>query len=155
MPRRTARAYLARLAAALAVVLTAALAARPAAAQSGGFVVVVNAANPVAAMPKGAVARFFQRKARKWEHGAVAEPVDQRDETAVRRTFSTQVVGKDVAAIKGYWQQQVFTGKGVPPLVKASDADVVAFVAANPGGIGYVSAGTTLPASVRALQIRD
>ena len=150
MPRRTMRAVLAAIALAAAVAGT-----RAAAAQADGYVVVVNAANPVASMSRADVARLFLRKMRKWEHGATAEPVDQRDETPVRRAFSTQVVGKDIATVKGYWQQQVFTGKGVPPLVKSSDADVIAFVAANPGGIGYVGAGTPLGAGVRTLPIRD
>jgi len=44
--------------------------------------------------------------------------------------------------VKSYWQQQIFSGRDVPPVEKSSDAQVVAFVKQNPGAIGYVAEGT-------------
>jgi ABC-type phosphate transport system substrate-binding protein len=38
-----------------------------------------------------------------------------------------------------YWQQMIVSGRGVPP-AKTSDQDVLAYVKANPGAIGYVGA---------------
>ena len=58
-----------------------------------------------------------------------------------------------ISAIESYWRQQIYSGRGVPPPVKATDADVVAFVAANPGGIGYVSAAADT-AGVKVVEIR-
>jgi ABC-type phosphate transport system substrate-binding protein len=37
--------------------------------------------------------------------------------------------------------------------VKASDQEVAAFVGANPGAIGYVSAETTLPGNTKVLKV--
>ena len=81
------------------------------------------------------------------------EPVDLAEASGIRKAFSSEVVGKDVATVRSYWQQQLFTGRGVPPVVKASDAEVLAFVASRPGAIGYVSAGAALPDGVKAVRI--
>jgi hypothetical protein len=42
-------------------------------------------------------------------------------------------------AFDAWWQQQIFGGGDTPPPTKASDAEIVAFVKATPGAIGYVS----------------
>jgi ABC-type phosphate transport system substrate-binding protein len=39
--------------------------------------------------------------------------------------------------------------------VKASDEEIVSFVASTPGAIGYVSAGTRLPDTVREVAVVD
>ena len=45
------------------------------------------------------------------------------------------------------------SGKEVPPATKASDDDVIAFVKATPGGIGYVSAGAST-AGVKVIDVK-
>ncbi|MEJ2545582.1 MAG: hypothetical protein P8Y99_16080 [Calditrichaceae bacterium] len=56
-----------------------------------------------------------------------------------RQAFAKSVHGKSVNAIKAYWQKKIFTGKGVPPVEKKSDSEIIAFVKDNSGAIGYVS----------------
>lgn len=155
-PSRLGRLLGSALSGAMVGALLAALAlfAGVASAQETKVVVVVNAANAATSMHKDEIARLYLKKTRLWPSGTVVEPVDQREEAPVRRTFARDIVGKSRAALQGYWQQQLFTGKGVPPVVKGSDAEVLAFVAANPGAIGYVSAGTTLPGGVKVLQVQ-
>jgi hypothetical protein len=43
----------------------------------------------------------------------------------------------------------------MPPPVKSSDAEVLAFVAGMPGAIGYVSVGATIPPNVKVLAVTD
>ena len=38
-----------------------------------------------------------------------------------------------------YWKKQVFTGVGSMPTQAKTDAEVIAYVAENPGAFGYVS----------------
>jgi ABC-type phosphate transport system substrate-binding protein len=38
-----------------------------------------------------------------------------------------------------HWKKLVFTGKGAMPATGKTDADVIAYVAANPGAFGYVA----------------
>jgi hypothetical protein len=48
-----------------------------------------------------------------------------------------------------YWQQQIFSGRGVPPLELSTETAVVEYVRAHPGAVGYVSAG----ADIRGLKV--
>ena len=123
-------------------------------AQAQDYVVVVNAANPAASVSKAEASNIFLKKAAKWSHGAAAQPVDQQKSSAVRDAFSKGVHGKPASAIASYWQQQIFSGKDVPPAEKGSDAEVLAFVRANPGAVGYVSAGADLGAGVKSIPVK-
>jgi ABC-type phosphate transport system substrate-binding protein len=136
------------------LVLLAATLGIVAPAGAGPFRVVVNSANPASGMARADVARLFLKKANAWPSGQAAQPVDQSKDSAVRRSFSQAVLGKDVAAVESYWQQAIFSGRAVPPVEKASDADVLALVRQNPNAIGYVSAGAELGPSVKELTVR-
>lgn len=129
------------------------VASAPAAA---GFVLIANAENPATKITKLDATRIFLKKARAWPGGGPsADPVDQRDASPVRKEFLAAVIGKDASAMNAYWQSQLFVGRTTPPPVKGSDADVIAFVAAAKGGIGYVSAGVALPAAVKAISVSE
>lgn len=145
-------------AAVAALALAAPVLATASPAQRGGdapFKLIVNASNPVASLSKEQAAKLFYRKQRAWPSGEVVVPVDLAEQAAVRKAFSTRVLGKDAGAMKGYWQQMIFTGKGVPPIEKASEAEAVAFVAATPGAVGYVAPGTPLPAGVKSVTYEE
>lgn len=119
------------------VVLALALAA-PAGAEE--FKVIVHASNSVASLTREQLSRLFLKKATSWEGGGTVAPVDQTESSPVRVAFSKVVHKKTVGEVKSYWQQQIFSGRAVPPLVKASDAQVVAFVEGNAQAVGYVTA---------------
>ena len=85
------------------------------------------------------VADAFLRKASHWPQGAPIRPVDQDSDSAVRRKFSSEVLHRSVAAVRSYWQQLIFSGRGLPPPELDSDQEVVRYVARNGGAIGYVS----------------
>ena len=137
------------------MIVAAALPTGTSAQGAAPFKLIVNASNPVAALSKEQAAKLFYRKQRAWPSGEVVVPVDLAEQAAVRKAFSTRVLGKDAGAMKGYWQQMIFTGKGVPPIEKASEAEAVAFVAATPGAVGYVAAGTPLPAGVKSVAYQE
>ncbi|HYX81844.1 MAG TPA: substrate-binding domain-containing protein [Gemmatimonadales bacterium] len=145
--RRTVIALLA-MAAPPALFLTT-----PVSAQEAPVRVIVNGKNPVAALARDELSKLFLKKVAAWQTGEIVVPVDQAEDTEVRKVFSKRVLGKDVAAVKGYWQQAIFTGRSFPPVEKATDADVIAFVAANPNAIGYVTAAAELPATVKVLKV--
>jgi ABC-type phosphate transport system substrate-binding protein len=126
--------------------------AAPAAAQ--GFQVIVHADNPVATIGKSELSGIFFKKSTKFPGGKAATPVDQEKSAAARDAFSKAVHGRAVTAVTAFWQQQIFAGQDVPPAEKGDDADVIAFVKSNPSAIGYVSAGATLGAGVKAVAIK-
>ncbi len=111
-------------------------------AGAADFKVIVNSSNGSAKISKTDLNALFLKKMVKWGDGTPAAPVNQSKKSAVRDSFTTTVHGKSVAAVDSYWQQQIFSGRDVPPAEKSSDAEVVAFVKANAGAVGYVSDGT-------------
>jgi ABC-type phosphate transport system substrate-binding protein len=121
----------------LAVLALVAFAA-PAGAQ--GFQVIAHPDAGVSELSTKDLEKLFLKKTKKLGDVS-AKPVDQAKGSAVRAAFSKAALGRDVAAVETYWQQQVFSGKNVPPTTKGGDAEVLAYVQSTPGAIGYVSAG--------------
>jgi ABC-type phosphate transport system substrate-binding protein len=132
----TRRAYLLALAllASAALYRAEAIAAPP-------FVLIVHPSNPTSSLERRFVTDAFLKKVTRWSHGEAIRPVDQGPDVAVRRRFSEDVLKRSVAAVRSYWQQIIFSGRGVPPPELGSDEDVVRFVLKDPGAVGYV-AGT-------------
>ena len=99
----------------------------------------------------------FLKKASRWSGGGgLAVPVDQSGTSPVRIAFSEGVLRQPVEQVVQYWQKQMFSAARLsPPPVKATDAEVIAFVAKNAGAVGYVAAGTTLPPGVRTIALID
>jgi ABC-type phosphate transport system substrate-binding protein len=117
------------------------------------YKVIVNAANPVPALSAGEVSRLFLKKVTSWPGGRPVLPVDQTKGSPVRASFSRGVHGRNVAAVASYWQQMIFSGRGVPPLEESSESAVVTYVETHPNAIGYVSASAALPPGVRAVKL--
>jgi len=110
-------------------------------ASAADFKVIVNSSNSSTKVSKTDLNAIFLKKMIKWSDGTPAVPVNQSKKSPVRDAFTTAVHGKSIAAVDSYWQQQIFSGRDVPPAEKTSDAEVVAFVKANAGAVGYVSDG--------------
>ena len=111
------------------------------AALAAGYKVIVNNANGKSSLAKKDVSQLFLKKTPKWSDGTPVVAVDQTEKAAARERFTQEIHGKSVSAVKSYWQQQIFSGRDVPPVEKSSDAQVIAFVKQNAGAIGYVGEG--------------
>ncbi len=109
-------------------------------AQGGSYKIVVNPSNPAASMSKDEVARIFLKKSTKFSDGHGASPVDLAVNSAIRESFSKSILGKPASAVDAYWQQQIFSGRDIPPPQK-NEAAAISFVRSNENGIAYVSAG--------------
>jgi ABC-type phosphate transport system substrate-binding protein len=120
-----------------------------------GFRVIVNARNNATALDNKTIADMFLKKRTQWGNETVIMPVDLKRDSAVRKQFSEQVIGRSIAAVRTYWNRLVFSGRGVPPPELGSDDEIVKYVAKHPGAIGYVSAAVNLKdASVKILEVR-
>lgn len=106
-----------------------------------GFRLVAHTSVPTRTLSREAVAQIFTKKSVKWQDGSRVTPVDLPVDSKTRESFSRSVHGKSSVAVDAYWQKQVFSGRDLPPLTKASDSEVLAFVGTMPGAIGYVSPG--------------
>jgi ABC-type phosphate transport system substrate-binding protein len=136
-----------------ALVATVTLCVTATTAMAQDFKVIVNSANATSELPGDVAAKLFLKQSLKFPGGTAAQPVDQAKGSPVRASFSKAVLGRPVAAVETFWQQQIFAGKEVPPPAKASDDEVIAYVKANPGAIGYVSAGAAT-AGVKVVDIK-
>ena len=58
--------------------------------------------------------------------------------------FVKKFAGKTAKQFQNFWRKMVFSGKGKMPQAFASEADLAAFVAGNPGAIGYVAKGAAI-----------
>lgn len=103
------------------------------------FQLVVHPENPSAQLARPFVSDAFLKKITKWDDGEAIRPVDLRADSSVRRRFSDSVLKRSVLAVKTYWQQRIFSGRGVPPPELESDDAVVRYVLGNRGAVGYVS----------------
>jgi len=122
-------------------------------AQAQGYVVVVSASNSVSALKKDRVNAIFLKRVTRWDDGTAVVPVNLQPSSPTRESFSRAVHGKSVSAIEANWQQQIFAGRDAPPTQRGSDAEVLAFIRANPGAIGYVSSGAALGDDVKAVAV--
>lgn len=122
-------------------------------ANGDDFVVVVHPDNPLSSVSRDFLREAFLKRVSAWPDGEHVKPADQKPETRVRDAFSRKVLGRSVAAVKSYWQQRIFSGRGVPPPELESDQAVVAYVLLHRGGVGYVSPkadyGTAKPLVVK------
>jgi len=121
---------------------------------SGAYKVIVNPANPTTQLSRLKLGEMFLRKAGRWPDGIPVAPMEPSGKSPVRARFSQETYGKPVIAISAYWQQMIFSGKGVPPPERSNDADIVAFVRETTGAIGYVGSGADL-SGVKVLAIVD
>lgn len=143
-----------------ALLLLLALGPGSLAQDASGFRVVVHSDNPTAEVSNKELVKIFLKKVPSWDGWEIEGkkmrviPINQT-ENEVREAFSQAVHGKSVIAIDKYWQTVLFSGRGLPPDKFSSDAEVLAFVRANPGAIGYVSSRTTLSGGVKELRIRS
>jgi hypothetical protein len=63
----------------------------------------------------------------------------------LRERFMAGVMNQDDDRYVAYWTVRKHVGKGTPPRELKSAAEVIDFVQATPGGLGYVAAGDLRP----------
>ena len=119
------------------------------------FVVVVNASVAGTTVHRTDLAAVFLKKALRWGDGSPANPVDQSGTSPVRKGFSEAVLHMPVMGVVQYWGKQLVSMANSvrPPTVKASDDEVLLYVAKTSGSVGYVSNATTLPPGVKVVTI--
>ncbi|MDK9701140.1 MAG: substrate-binding domain-containing protein [bacterium] len=108
----------------------------------GQTVLIVNTANNVTSMSRTEVSNFYLGKTTKWSNGEKAIPVDQKKVNSAGKAFLANIVKMSESEFKKEWMSKMLSGEAEPLLLKANDEEVIEFVKANKGGIGYVSASS-------------
>lgn len=99
------------------------------------------------------LANVFLKNITRWPDGEVARPVDLKIDSATRKAFSEAILRRSVAAVKAYWQQRIFSGRGVPPPALDTDQAVLDYVTSHPGAVGYIS-GATAVGSAKVVTVK-
>lgn len=115
--------------------------------------VIVHVDSRVRAASREFVTNAFLKRVTRWEDGVTLYPVDLSPDSAVRQRFSHHVLRRSVDAVRNYWQQQIFSGRGLPPPELDSEEAVVRYVSKHRGGIGYVGGNTELE-GVRVIAVQ-
>ena len=69
----------------------------------------------------------------------------------MRSYFSARVLSEPAGSLENQRNRHVARTRQAPPLVFGSDEDVIAFVSATPGAIGYISSDTPVDGAVRVI----
>jgi hypothetical protein len=127
------------LAAALAVL--AAGRALPASGEAADdYRVIVHPASPVRTVSRAFLRGAYLKKATAWPDGETVRTVDLTRRFPARHRFAREVLNKTASQLRAYWNQQIFSGKGVPPPEVDSEQAMIAFVARHRGAVGYLPA---------------
>jgi ABC-type phosphate transport system substrate-binding protein len=116
------------------------------------FRVIVHPTRPETRVSRDFLADAFLKNVTRWPRDEAIRPVDQRADSAVRRRFSESMLKRSVQAVKTYWQQRIFSGRGVPPPELDSDEAIVRYVESNHGALGYIS-GSAAPGKTKVLAV--
>jgi ABC-type phosphate transport system substrate-binding protein len=135
----------------LALAALAITAATPALAEEA-FKVVANPEVAVDALSKAQLSDLFLKRTTTFPGGAAAVPVDQAEESKVFEAFTQAIHGKPGSLIRGFWKKVAASGRDTPPPVRRTDDEILAYVRATRGAIGYVSAGAPT-AGVKVIKV--
>lgn len=130
-----------------AIAAFSAMVALQTARSTPAYRVIVHPQNGAASLDRGFVADAFLKKTTRWPDGQVIRPVDLVAQSAVRSSFTHDVLRRSIAAVKSYWQQQIFSGRDVPPPELESSTAVRDYVLKHRGAVGYVAADVDVGAA--------
>jgi len=104
---------------------------------SAGTVIIANKANPDSGISKKLAKKIFLGK--KSNTGSMEiVPIDQGENSEIRKTFYKKVANKSPEKMKSYWSKLIFSGRAVPLKVINGDAEVIFWISENKNAIGYV-----------------
>jgi ABC-type phosphate transport system substrate-binding protein len=129
----------------------------PATAQTKGGVpvkVVANGEGAEARITREDLARIFLGKKTLWESGARVVPCMVEEGTPAGEAFLDETLHKTVSQYRAFWKRLLFSGGGAPPRTFHTSAQVLDFVARQPGAIGVVEASAA-DDRVKVVQVTD
>ena len=112
-------------------------------------VVIVNREN-TNRVDRDYVIKIYTGALKGWPDGSSVLALDQKAESDVRNSFYSSVIGKSPANMHAIWSQNIFTGKGLPPKVAPTDAEMKRSISANKNAIGYIRA-SQVDGSIRVI----
>lgn len=136
-----------------AVVVGVALPGAAPAADPPDFKIIVHPNNPVRSVDASFLRNAFLKKTTEWSSGKVIRPIDLGGASGARDRFVRGILKKTPSQLRNYWNQRIYSGKGVPPPEVDSTAAVISYVLANAGAVGYLPADAH-PGEAKVVDLR-
>lgn len=108
------------------------------------YQIIVNPANQIESVDRSFLSNVYLKKVATWRNDWTVRPVQLSKRFALRDQFTREILKKSPSQLRSYWNRQIFSGKAVPPPDLESQEEVISYVLANKGAIGYVAAGVNL-----------
>jgi ABC-type phosphate transport system substrate-binding protein len=113
----------------------------PLGVRAAELVIIANSAQSGPNLEAKDLERIYMGKLSRWDNDEAIVPVMLKG-GPVHEAFVKSYLDRSPHRFVTYWRQMIFTGKGTPPRSFASEEELIAFVAATPGSVGYASAVT-------------
>lgn len=112
--------------------------ALPGAAQGDDEIVAIAHRDNLAGVGMDFAQRAYLGQIKSWPDGSPLLPFDLPESHPVREQFARERLQRSVSAVKALWSQLIFTGRGQPPKLLTSEAEMLRIVNQNRHALGYV-----------------
>lgn len=120
---------------------------------SQDVIVVTHKRVSISTISKAQLREIFVGTRTRFDDGTRAVPVLLKGGPA-HEVFLHHHLGDSPEEFRARWRKAVFTGQGSMPKECATEADLLEYIAATPGAIGYVSRVRD-PESVKVLRVTE
>lgn len=128
----------------------------PARAEAGGFVLVKNAKNPTASLPRDAAKNVFNGRTKEWSNGEAIVLVIGSEDSPAMTWLAQTLFGVSAKTYLSKLKQDVFKGDVRHPVSADDDARTIKKIEAGAGVVGFVTedGAGALPAGVAVLPVQ-
>lgn len=113
--------------------------------------VIVHKASPAQTLSVNEVRAYYMKKQGAWSDGSKVRPVQQSGD--VRDGFVKRTLGMSTTEFERYWLELKYSAAESPPKQVDSDDDVIRFVGAMKGAIGFVDATSLDPGALGKVKV--
>jgi ABC-type phosphate transport system substrate-binding protein len=99
------------------------------------------------------IKQIFLGKKTRWDNGATINFVICNNQT-LYEAFLKKYVRRSLFQYRNYWKMKVFNGTGRMPLSFKSEADVIAYVSATEGTVGFISSKAADKNKVKIIRVK-
>ena len=116
------------------------------------IIIIVNKEISLNHLDLNTVIDIYTNQKTKWGSGEKIH-LSMLRKGPVHDQFSNQIIGIAPQKLVRIWKKVIFTGLGTPPKVVDTEAELIKYVAATKGAIGYIRASTPFE-NVKALELK-
>jgi len=114
---------------------------------------VISQSNKVESVSMAELRNIFLGNKLTWEGGTLIRIADYPMDDALRVKFSSEILNLAPRNVVMKWIKVSLSGKSVPPQIFRQSSELLHFIRANEGAIGYIDEKTDVPEGVKILRI--